>query len=201
MPDDTIDLRSVNWSQGMFLTPDHFVRQERYFDSLLLWVVRHASGTSGLIGGGPRVEPAQRGAATFDPIVDVDDSGDTLKIAVTQCRGMTAGGAVVDVDPSCALTTTFTKRELEGFLDVGVYVVTRPHDKEPDAGVEDPINPQLQTAKRCKYRISLDPSADEAQWSLLLVRLRRAEKGLHFERAPGFIPPCAFMSSHSQLMQ
>ena len=201
MPDDIIDLRSVNWSQGMFLTPDHFIRQEQYFDSLLLWVMRHASGTSGLIGGGPRVEAAQRGAAQFDPIAEIDDSGDTLKIAVTQCRGITGGGAVVDIDPSCALTATFTKRELEGVLELGVYIVARPHDKEPDAGVEDPINPQLQTAKRCKYRISLDPPADEAQWSLLLVRLRRAEKGLHFERAPGFIPPCAFMSSHSQLMQ
>lgn len=200
MADDIIDLRSVNWTQGMFLTPDHFIRQERYFDSLLLWVVRYASATSGLIGGGPRVEPAERGAARFDPIVEMDDSGDALKLSVTQCRGVTLGGAVVDIDPSCALTASFPKRELEGVLDLGVYVVVRPHDKEPDDRVEDPINPQLQTGKRFRYRLSLDPTADEAAWSLLLTRLRRAEKGLRFERAAGFIPPCAFMSSHSELM-
>jgi hypothetical protein len=200
MPDDIIDLRSVNWSQGMFLTPDHFVRQERYFDSALLWAVRYATATAGLIGGGPRVNPSERGAASFDPIVDVDDSGDALKIAVTQCRGMTAGGAFVEVEPMNGLTASFPKRELEGVLELGVFVLARPHDKEPDDAIEDAINPQLQTGKRLRYRISLDPSADERLWSLMLIRVRRAEKGLRFERVPGFIPPCAFMSSQSDLM-
>src|SRR5712692_6377114 len=196
MPDDIIDLRSVNWSQGMFLTPDHFLRQERYFDSALLWAVRYALSTAGLIGGGPRVNPSERGAASFDPIVDVDDSGETLKIAVTQCRGMTPGGAVVEVEPSHGLTATCSKRLLEGVLEFGVFVVARPHDKEPDDAIEDPINPQLQTGKRLRYRISFNPSADEKLWSLLLIRLRRAVRGLGFERVAGFIPPCAFMSSH-----
>src|SRR5262245_39989030 len=181
MADDIIDLRSVNWSQGMFLTPDHFTRQEKYFDSYLLWLLRFASGASGLVGCGPRVSVAERGAARFDPIVDVDDGGDTLKVAVTQCRGVTAGGAVGGIHPSAALTATYAKRDLEGSVDVGIYIVARPHDKEPDGAIDDPINPQLQTAKRFKYRISLDPSADEAPWSLLLTRIRRAERGLRFE--------------------
>jgi hypothetical protein len=200
MADDIIDLRSVNWSQGMFLTPDHFTRQEKYFDSMLLWVMRYASLTAGLVGGGPRVQAAERGAARFDPIVDVDDSGDTLKIAVTQARGITAGGALIDIDPANALSTTFPKRELEASLEIGIYVVARPHDKEADGAVEDPINPQLQTGKRSRYRISLEPRADEAAWSLLLTRIRRSERGLRFERVPGFIPPCAMMASHSDLM-
>jgi hypothetical protein len=200
MPDDIIDLRSVNWSQGMFLTPDHFLRQERYFDSVLLWALRHLSPAAGLIGGGPRVEAAERGAARFDPIVDFDDGGDALKIAVPQCRGITGGGAIVEVEPAHGLTASFPKRELEGALELGVHVVARPHDKEPDGGIEDAINPQIQVGRRLHYRISLEPSADEAPWSLLLTRLRRAERGLRFERAPGFIPPCTFMSSHSELM-
>lgn len=200
MADDIIDLRSVNWSQGMFLTPDHFIRQERYFDSVLLWLTRHGSGAIGLVGGGPRVPASERGAASFDPIVHVDDTGDMLKVTVTQCRGITPGGAIVDVDPRRALTLTMTKRELEGALELGVYVVARPHDKEPDDGVEDAINPQLRTGKRACYRISLEPRADEADWSLQLVRLRRAESGLHFERLSGFIPACAYMSGHSELM-
>jgi hypothetical protein len=200
MSDDIIDLRSVNWSQGMFLTPDHFLRQERYVDSSLLWMLRYVSPTAGLIGGGPRVETAERGAARFDPIVEIDDGGDSLKVMVTQCRGMTAGGGLVEIDPSNALTATFSKRDLEGVLDFGVYVVARPHDKEPADAVEDPINPQLQSGRRSLYRISLDPTADEAPWSLQLIRLRRAERGLRFERAAAFIPACAFMSGHSELM-
>src|SRR4249920_2310126 len=112
MADDIIDLHSINWSQGMFLTPDHFLRQERYFDSALLWAVRYASATAGLIGGGPRVNSAERGAASFDPIVEVDDSGEMLKIAVTQCRGMTPGGAIVEVEPSHGLNASLSKRLL-----------------------------------------------------------------------------------------
>ena len=200
MADEIIDLRSVNWSQGMFLTPEHFLRQERYFDSAMLWVLRHLSDASGLIGGGPRVEAAERGAARFDPIVEIDDRGDTLKISVTQCRGITPGGALVDVNPSHELAAVFSKRDLEGALELGVHVVARPHDKQSDAGIEDTINPQIQAGRRAQYRLSLDPPAEDAPWSLLLTRVRRAETALRFERGSGFIPPCTLMSSHSELM-
>ncbi len=200
MTDDDLDLRSVNWSQGMFLTPDHFLRQERYVDSLVMWLLRFALPAHGLIGGGPRLSSAELGAPGFDPVVDIDDSGDTLKVTVTQCRGVTAGGLLVDVRPSHALTATFTKRELDGVLDLGVFVVAKAHEKEPDESVEDPVNPQMQLGRRFRYVVRLDVQADEAPGSLLLTRLRRSEKGLRFERALNFIPPCALMSSHSSLM-
>jgi hypothetical protein len=200
MADDDLDLRSVNWSQGMFLTPDHFLRQERYVDSLFMWLLRYSQTAYGLVGGGPRVETNERGAPRFDPVVEIDDSGDTLKVTVTQCRGVTPGGLIVDVQPSHALQASFSKRELEGALDVGVYVVSRPHDKEADDSLDDPVNPQTPLGRRSRYTIRLDVQADEAPASLLLTRLRRAEKGLRFERAMNFIPPCAFMSSHSSLM-
>ena len=200
MIDDELDLRSVNWSQGMFLTPDHFLRQERYVDSLVLWLMRYSSGTHGLVGGGPRVASTELGAARFDPIVEFDDSGDSFRVTVTQCRGVTAGGVPIDVQPSRALQASFSKRDLEGALELGVYVVARPHDKEPDESVIDPVNPQMQLGRRFRYAIRLDVQADEAPISLLLTRVRRGEKGLRFERAFDFIPPCAFMSSHSALM-
>jgi len=200
MPDDPVDLRSVNWTQGMFLTPDHFLRQERYVDSLVLWLMRFGMDAAGLLGGGPRVEPSERGAARFDPIVDIDDSGDALRVSVTQCRGLTRNGVIVDVDPSRPVQASFSKKELEGVLDVGVYVVARPHDKESDDSVEDPVNPQMALGRRMRYGLQLDVRAEEAQGSLLLTRLRRAEKGLRFERVSGFIPPCIAMCSHSELM-
>jgi hypothetical protein len=201
MPDAIIDLRSVNWSQGMFLTPDHFLRQERYFDSALLWLLRFVVDSAGLIGGGPRIEPSERGAARFDPIVEVDDGGEALKIAVAQCRGLTLGGAIIDVDPSIGLAATFPTKALEGVTNIGIYVISRPHDKEADGGIEDPINPQIPGGRRARYEIAIDLRPDDAMWSLLLLRLRRSETGLRFERVPAFIPPCAWMGGHSELMQ
>ena len=200
MPDDHVDLRSVNWTQGMFLTPDHFLRQERYVDSLVLWLMRFGLDASGLVGGGPRVEPSERGAARFDPIVDIDDSGDTLKVSVTQCRGLTRNGTIVDVDPSRPLQASFSKKELEGVFEVGVYVLARPHDKEADDSVEDPVNPQMALGRRPRYGLQIDVRAEEAPASLLLARLRRAEKGVRFERQLAFIPPCVLMCAHSELM-
>lgn len=184
----------------MFLTPDHFLRQERYVDSLVLWLLRYGTAAHGLVGGGPRVDASERGAPRFDPVVDIDDSGDALKVAVSQCRGITPGGVFIEILPSNAVHGTFPKRDLEGALDIGVYVVGPPHEKEPDEGLDDPVNPQIKVGRRSRYTIRLDVQADEARNSLLLTRLRRAEKGLRFERVPNFIPPCAYMSSHSALM-
>jgi hypothetical protein len=200
MPDDPVDLRSVNWTQGMFLTPDHFLRQERYVDSLVLWLMRFGLDDAGLVGGGPRVDSSERGAARFDPIVDIDDSSDTLKVSVTQCRGITRAGVIVDIDPSRPLQASFSKRELDGVLEIGIYVVAKPHDKEADDSVEDPVNPQMALGRRMRYSVQLDVRADALQSSLLIARLRRAEKGLRFERELGFIPPSVFMCSHSELM-
>jgi hypothetical protein len=200
MADDPVDLRSVNWTQGMFLTPDHFLRQERYVDSLVLWLMRFGLDEAGLVGGGPRVESSERGAARFDPIVDVDDSSDTLKVSVTQCRGITRSGVIVDVDPSRPVQASFSKRELDGVLELGIYVVARPHEKEADDTVEDPVNPQMALGRRMRYTVQLDVRADAAPASLLLARLRRSEKGLRFERELGFIPPAVFMCAHSELM-
>jgi hypothetical protein len=200
MIDDELDLRSVNWSQGMFLTPDHFLRQERYVDSVVMWLLRYSLPTYGLVGGGPRVEPAERGAPKFDPVVEVDDTGEVLKVTVTQCRGITPGGLFIDVQPAHPLNASFSKREIEGATDVGVYVVVRPHDKEVDDSLEDPVNPQTPLGRRPRYTIRLDVRADEAPASLILTRLKRAEQGIRFERALNFVPPCAFMMGHSSLM-
>lgn len=200
MIDDDIDLTSVNWTQGMFLTPDHFLRQERYVDSLFLWTMRYLTPVHGLLGGGPRVETAERGAPKFDPVVEIDDSGDTIKVTVAQCRGLTPGGAFIDVQPSTPLNATFSKRELEAITEATVYVVAKPHDKEADGRVEDAVNPQIPIGRRFRYSIRLDVQADEVPTSLVVTRIRRAERGLRFERAQSFIPPCAFMTGHSALM-
>ncbi|MBO0801104.1 MAG: hypothetical protein J2P31_19985, partial [Blastocatellia bacterium] len=67
MNEKEINLGSVNWTQGMLLTPEHFLRQERYFDSALLWAIHYAVDGYGLVGSGGRAEPAERGAAKHDP--------------------------------------------------------------------------------------------------------------------------------------
>ena len=200
MADDTIDFRSVNWVEGLFLTPEHFVREERYVDSLFLWLARYAVSSFGLVGGGPRVEQSERGAARFDPIVDIDDDGETLRVTITQARGITPGGLPVEVVPSHPVRASFSKKELEGTKELGIYVVTRPYARVADDSSFDRANPQVAADRLPDLQVQVEVQADEVQWSLLTTRLQRASEGLKFEKIPGFIPACAFMSSHSELM-
>jgi hypothetical protein len=201
MNDNHIDLESVNWEYGMLLTPDHLLRQERYIDSTFLWVLRYCTQAYGLIGAGPRVEPAERGAAKHDPIVEVLDDGEELKVSVSQCRGVSSSGDLIDIGPSHAVHQTFAKRELEGHGQLGIYVVCEPHDKITDNALEDPANPQMIASRRRRYRVKLDIAGAEGSHGLLLGRLRKSERGLRYEKVGGFIPLCTTLAGHSELMR
>jgi hypothetical protein len=201
MNDNHIDLQSVNWEYGMLLTPDHLLRQERYIDSTFLWVLRYCTQAYGLIGAGPRVEPAERGAAKHDPVVEVVDDGGEMKVSVSQCRGVSSSGDIIDITPSRAVHQTFPRRELEGHDQLGIYVVCEPHDKVTDNALEDAANPQMISSRHRRYRVKLDISGAEGSHSLLLGRLRKSEQGLRYEKVSGFIPLCTTLASHSELMR
>jgi hypothetical protein len=200
MSDKDIDLRSVNWEHGMLLTPTHLLRQERYMDSMLLWVLRYGSEAYGLIGGGARIAPDERGTAKHDPIINVHDDGMTVTVSVTQCRGLSPSGDIIDVDPSQAIHQRFSKLDLEGHSTLGIYVVCVTHDKVIEETLEDRANPQMRSSRRHHYRVALGITGDEASHSLMLGQLRKSDSSLRYEKLSGFIPVCTTLVGHSELM-
>ncbi|HYZ84533.1 MAG TPA: hypothetical protein VE621_09025, partial [Bryobacteraceae bacterium] len=136
-----INLSSVNFEHGMLLTPEHLIRQERYFDSTLLWTLRYCTDASGLIGAGPRADEAERGAVRHDPAVTVIEEEDHLAISVGHCRAITQSGLIVDVVPEYGLTARVPKADLEGTAVCGIHVVCTPHVKEMTDGPVDEFNP------------------------------------------------------------
>jgi hypothetical protein len=199
MNDRKINLSSVNWTQGMLLTPEHFLRQEKYFDSALLWAIHYALDGYGLVGSGGRVEPVERGAAKHDPIIDIDDDGEAIKVSVSQCRGVSPSGDIIEISPSNAINRSFPKSQIEGHKELGVYIVCEPHDKIVEDSYDDPANPQVKSTRRQRYRLQLDVTAAEAPHSLMISRLRNAEGSMRYERVPGFIPVCTTLIGHSEL--
>lgn len=199
MSNEDIDLRSVNWEYGMLLTPEHFLRQERYIDSMLLWVLRYGIESYGLVGAGARMEPAERGAVKHDPKIDIHDEEDTIKISVSQCRGITPAGDIIDIDPTRALHQSFSKKELEGHNELSVHVVCETHDKIVESALSDEANPQMKSLRRPHYRIQLDTTAAQSPHSLTLTRLKKAETTLRYERVAAFIPVCTTLVAHSEL--
>jgi hypothetical protein len=199
MNDREINLSSVNWTQGMLLTPEHFLRQEKYFDSALLWAIHYALDGYGLVGSGGRVEPVERGTARHDPVIDIDDDGEAIKVSVSQCRGISPAGDIIEITPSNAINRSFPKSQIEGHQELGVYIVCEPHDKVVEDGYDDPANPQMKSTRRQRYRLQLDVTAAEAPHSLMISRLRKAEGSMRYERIPGFIPVCTTLIGHSEL--
>src|SRR5215472_3478175 len=155
MKSEDVNLSAVNWEHGMLLTPDHFVRLERYFDSTLLWMLRYATNVYGLIGGGPRLPESERGAVRHDPIVVVNEEEEAISISITQCRGLTRGGCIIDIDPEHPLRQRFAKAGLEGVAEAPIYIFCEPHEKEAIDGPVDEFNPQMKTERRLNYRITL----------------------------------------------
>ncbi|HEY6370011.1 MAG TPA: hypothetical protein VIX37_05490 [Candidatus Sulfotelmatobacter sp.] len=200
MDSDDIKLSSVNWEHGMLLTPDHFLRQERYMDSALLWLLRYASNGFGLVGGGPRLAEAERGAVRHDPIVVLEEDANSLRISVTQCRGLTPAGCIVEIDPQHPLQSSIPKAELEGVAESPIYIACEPHQKQVVDGAVDQFNPQMRTERRPAYRIALKVPADTAPYSVVVGQLRRQRYGAGYEKDPNFIPACTSLCSYSELI-
>lgn len=200
MNSDDIKLGSVNWEHGMLLTPDHFLRQERYVDSALLWLLRYSTNAYGLVGGGPRLAEAERGAVRHDPIVVLDEDADSLHLSVTQCRGLTPAGCIVEIDPQHPLQRSIPKGELEGVAESPIYIVCEPHEKEVVDGEVDQFNPQMKTERRPAYRIALKLPADNVPYSMVVARLRRQRYGAGYEKDAEFIPACTSICSYSELI-
>jgi len=193
-----ISLSSVNWEQGMLLTPEHFIRQERYFDSALLWLLRYTTNTYGLVGGGPRLSESERGSPGHDPKVDVHHDEGALDISVTRCRGLTPAGCMIEIDPEHSVHRNFPIADLEGVSETGVYVVCDPHFKKVATGPADDSN-QLKGERFAGYGLSLRLQAADVPYSIAVARLKRPRQGSGFELDPDFIPVCTSMVSHSEL--
>ena len=199
MKRDDVDLSSVNWEHGMLLTPDHFIRQERYVDSTLLWILRYATEAHGLVGGGPRVTDSERGAAKHDPILVLQEDPDSLQMTVAQCRGLTPAGGIVEIDPERPLQCEIASPDVASTMDSLVLIVAEPHEKDAVDGVVDRFNPQMRSERRPAYRLTVNVTADEAPHALVVARIARPRAGAPFERDAAFIPPCTSLSSHSEL--
>ena len=194
-----LKLTAVNWEHGMLLTPDHFLRQERYFDSMLLWSIRYLTNAYGLVGGGPRLAEIERGAAKYDPIVTLKETEESITVSVSQCRGITPAGLVVEITPEDAVERTFAKTDLEGTQETAVYIVCEPGEKDPVDGTRDEFNPQMQTERRFRYRIALLAAPDQAPYSLACAQIRKQRYGSGFEKSPDYIPACTTMTAQSDL--
>ncbi len=193
-------LRSVNWEHGMLLTPEHFLRQERYLEALTGWPLRYLTPGAGLVGGGIRLPESDVGTVRYDPEVSLAESVDFLDISVKRARGITPGGILVDVETIGTLSIRLSREQLAGVAESLLFVVVNPAERLKIDGSPDSFNPQMRTERVASYRIALSVTAAERTQSLIVGRIRRPATGMHFEADANFIPPCFSLAAHSELM-
>src|SRR5215471_11180299 len=199
MNSDDILMNAVNWEHGMLLAPEHFIRQERYFDSVILWALRYTTNAFGLVGGGARLPESERGAVRHDPIVTLSEDQESISVSVAQCRALTPCGCIIEVTPDQPIHRRFLKSEMDGVAETGVYVTCNPHQKEVIDGPVDDFNPQMRTERRNFHQLSLMVSAEQAPYSISVARIRRTQSGSGYEKDRSDIPACTSMASYSEL--
>lgn len=197
---NTPNLRSVNWEHGMLLTPDHFLRQEQYLESLSAWAMYYLSSGHGLVGGGVRIPESDLGTVRFDPEVTLSETAEYLDISVTRARGITPAGDIVDVETTGGISHRFPKDQLAGVAEAVIHIVLDPSTRIKTSGVVDSFNPQMRTERIPSYRVALTITAAEKTTGLAVGRLRRPATGMYFEVDSGFIPACISVAGHSELM-
>jgi len=197
---ESIRLRSVNWEHGMLLTPDHFLRQEHYLESIFFWGVRYLTKGNGLIGGGVRVPEGDQGVVRFDPVIYLDENSETLSISVSQARGLSPSGCIVDIDEAMPISARFQKEALAGVSETEVFVVVDSARRIKIDGANDDYNPQMKSERAISCRVALAVTPAEREDALVVGRIRRQRSGAQFEKDASFIPPCMVLSAHSELI-
>jgi len=198
--DEQLRLKSVNWTTGMLLSPQHFRRQEAFLEESVTWLLQYCLSSTGLVGPGVRIPPGARGLAKFDPRVELVDTGRMVQLAVIEARGVTGSGLLVDLSGDDVVRHVLPRSELAGLTEAQVYVVVG-EDREEDPGSvgSDDANPAQAAYRRAAYRVQIGIDADTLHRALCVGRIQRASETAGFELDAQFIPSCATMLGHSQL--
>jgi hypothetical protein len=195
-----VTFETVNWVTGMLLTPEHFRQSDRFVEESLGWLVRYCLPGSGLVGGGARLPESERGLARHDPKLAIEDDGVSVRISVLQARGITPSGCVVDIGEGRVVRAAYSRGELAGATELLLYVEdTGLREDDPESTGRDDVNPNLPAQQWPSYRVRLGATADAAERSLVVGRVRRASESLNFEVDSQFIPVCAMVLAHSSL--
>lgn len=190
---------AVNWEFGMLVTPEHFVRQERFHEASLLWMLRYTSKDFGLVGGGLRLPEALSGVGRHDPIFQITQDEESLQITVSQCRGLTPSGTPVEITPETAVTRRFALSDLGGKKQLRIYLLVPPHEYVAVDGAADEHNPQMQTERVRSCKLTLEPHGEALDHALMVGALRLRDQGLAYEIDSRFFPPCLHMGALSEL--
>ena len=198
-------LSRVVWSEGMYLGPQHFQAQSRYFEDSIQFAVSSLwSQPYGLLGCGLDEEALRNG--TFALVHARGVFPDGMPFLMPECDAVPPPRPIADLFPPTRDRVTVSlavpgrkpggsMTALSGAAECARFVAeTRVLRDETSSGDERPI--QL---GRKNIRLILDLEPSDGLVSMPVARVMRDGAG-HIVFDPDFIPPCLEISASERLM-
>jgi len=198
-------LSRVVWSEGMYLGPQHFQAQSRYFEDSIQFAISSLwCEPYGLLGCGLDEEALRNGTLALVHARGVFPDG--MPFLMPECDALPPPRPVAELFPptqdrlTAALAVPERKPQglntvLSGAADHGRFLAeTRIVRDETTGGDEQPV--QI-GRKNIRWLLDLEPAAGFV--ALPVARVMRDGAG-HLVFDPDFIPPCLQISASERLM-
>jgi hypothetical protein len=184
-------LLSVNWEDGMLVKASNLTDQERYFEELNRWEIRHGQSYCGL---------AKAADIQGYPLeMRIEHDGQYWVIVLTRCHGLTPKGNIIQIDSEYDNIVKSAAIPLGERVSMPVYV----HAKSSKIGVGLPSgndDPTRRPYRGYDYEVligqahNIDP-AECLQLGIIVFGDGKPQL------SPDYIPPCATIGAHPLLAE
>jgi len=185
-----LSLYSVNWQDGMLITQRHLMDQEKYLEELARWQALNTGFGYGL------VSKSSAGKPTLN--LNLTVNGDKLRVEVSRCQALTAGGHYIEVNET--LNNPLKAECQVGDSPIMDYVGVDPKNKDA-VGDADPDEELPRLPYRLnRYLLSLGkpPSLPEENYiPVAELNVSGGEVSLSHD----YYSPCVTVSASEHLMQ
>lgn len=182
---------SVNWEDGMLVNAAHLIDQERYFESLNHWTIKHGIQFFGLTSASSNEDSSLE--------IRVDFNGRDWVVVLSRCMGLTASGRILQIDEQFENNLVSSPIQMAGDDRIPVYVWA----KNTKTGIGLPSGddePTRQPYRGFEYSLitgnllNIDP-ADCLKVGEIYFEDEKPD--LHAD----FIPPCTVIGAHPLLAE
>jgi hypothetical protein len=197
----------VNWVDGMKISKNHFIEQDKAFENALFDVA--SLGLSPVKFG--ILPPSAAGEETFNVKIAVDNQG-TVRVSVLSCHGITQSGARVAIPAfgnSAAAesdgfpSTIFKFSPSSGEKTWWIVLSVHPYEKQPAGSPDLADNPPRFPYVLPSYTVEVIPDSQYNQYAghpycLMVGKLLNSGNEVRVDEE--YIPPCISITAHPDLV-
>lgn len=197
----------VNWVDGMKISKNHFIAQDKAFENALFDIA--SLGLSPVKFG--ILPPSSAGEETYNVKIATDNQN-TLRVSVLACQAITQSGARIAIpaigtraagESDGVPSTTFVFSPSSGEKTWWIVLSVHPYEKLPAGSPDLSDNPPRYPYVLPSYSVEVIPGSQYNQfagnpYSLVMGKLVMSGNDVRVDDE--YIPPCFSLSAHPDLV-